>query len=176
LKPPHEHGHDTHEHSHGGVHNADGDRGTGGHAHLHGVVDATIASSERGIWVIKWSFVGLLITAVLQIVVFYFSNSVGLLADTIHNFADAGTAIPLGIAFFFGKMKPTKRFPFGYGRVEDLAGIAVVFIIFASAAVAAYESAQRLIHPQTVTHLGAVAAASIIGFIGNEGGPYSGSV
>ncbi len=65
-------------------------------------------------------------------------------------------------------MKPTKRFPFGYGRVEDLAGIAVVLTIFASAAVAAYESAQRLVHPETVTHLGAVAAASIIGFIGNE--------
>src|SRR6266704_5270907 len=108
------------------------------------------------------------ITAGLQIVVFYFSNSVGLLADIIHNFADAATAIPLGIAFFFGKMKPTERFPFGYGRVEDFAGIAVVFTIFASAAVVAYESAQRLIHSQVVTHLRAVAAASIIGFIGNE--------
>jgi len=141
---------------------------TAGAAHLHGVVDPTIASSDRGLWAIKWSFVGLFATAFLQIVVFYFSNSVGLLADTIHNFADAGTAIPLGIAFLFGKMKPTKRFPFGYGRVEDLAGMAVVFTILASAAVAAYESVQRLFHPETVTHLGAVAVASIIGFIGNE--------
>ncbi len=161
--------HDGHGHPRERAHTSDHYHGTSGPAHLHGVVDPTIASSDRGLWAIKWSFVGLFVTATLQIVVFYFSNSVGLLADTIHNFADAGTAIPLGIAFFFGKMKPTKRFPFGYGRVEDLAGIAVVLTIFASAAVAAYESAQRLVHPETVTHLGAVAVASIVGFIGNEG-------
>src|SRR6266567_8651857 len=143
-------GHDhPHPHDHGHSHAA-------GHAHLHGVVNPEVASSNRGLWAIKWSFVGLFITATLQIAVFYFSNSVGLLADTIHNFADAGTAIPLGIAFFFGKMTPTKCFPFGYGRVEDFAGIAVVLTIFASAAAAAYESAQRLIHPATVTHLRAV--------------------
>ncbi len=156
-------GHDhPHPHDHGHSHAA-------GHAHLHGVVNPEVASSNRGLWAIKWSFVGLFITATLQIAVFYFSNSVGLLADTIHNFADAGTAIPLGIAFLFARMKPSSRFPYGYGRVEDLAGVAVVLTIFASAAVAAYESLFRLIHPQTVTHLWAVAVASIVGFLGNEG-------
>lgn len=146
-----------------------GHRQEGSHGHAHGVVDATIASSERGLWAIKWSFVGLLITALLQIAVVFVSGSIGLLADTIHNFGDAATAIPLGIAFLFARLKPTKRFPFGYGRVEDLAGMLVVLTIFASAAVAGYESTQRLIHPQTVSHLWAVAVAAVVGFLGNEG-------
>ena len=178
------HHHDDHEHEHEhhspkqSTHGHDGHEdkartgdthGGKAHGHSHGVVDASIASSDQGIWAIKWSFVGLFVTATLQIIVFYFSRSVGLLADTIHNFGDAATAIPLGIAFAFAKLKPTKRFPFGYGRVEDLAGIMVVLTIFASAAVAAYESIRRLQHPQQVTHLGAVIAASIIGFLGNEG-------
>src|SRR6266568_9549673 len=153
----HEHGADGHGHSHA---HGDGHSHSGGHTHLHGVVDPEIVASNRGLWAVKWSFAGLFITAVLQIVVFYVSNSIGLLADTIHNFADAGTAIPLGIAFLFTRMKPSSRFPYGYGRVEELAGVAVVLTIFASAAVAAYESLFRLIHPQTVTHLWAVAVAS----------------
>src|SRR6266496_2512 len=172
----HEH-HDEERRDHGSKHGGHGhphphehtDDHAAGHSHLHGVVDAEIAASNRGLWATKWSFVGLFITAVLQIVIVYLSNSIGLLADTIHNFADAATAIPLGIAFLFTRMKPTSRFPYGYGRVEDLAGMAVVLTIFASAAVAAYESVYRLIHPEPVTHLGAVAAASIIGFLGNEG-------
>src|ERR1700675_2552736 len=154
----HEHGRDT-DHRHD-------DRS---HGHTHGVVDATVASSERGLWAIKWSFVGLLITALLQMFVVFVSGSIGLLADTIHNFGDAATAIPLGIAFLFARLKPTKRFPFGYGRVEDLAGMLVVLTIFASAAVAGYESTQRLIHPQKVSHLWAVAVAAVVGFLGNEG-------
>ncbi len=101
--------------------------------------------------------------------VVFVSGSIGLLADTIHNFGDAATAIPLGIAFLFARLKPTKRFPFGYGRVEDLAGMLVVLTIFASAVVAGYESIQRLIHPQTVSHLWAVAIAAVVGFLGNEG-------
>lgn len=162
---PHPH---DHEHHHKDAHGPGHDHGSG-HAHLHGVVSPEVASSNRGLWAIKWSFVVLFVTAVLQIIVFYFSNSVGLLADTIHNFADAGTAIPLGIAFLFTRLKPTARFSYGYGRVEDLAGMAVVLTISASAVVAAYESIYRLIHPEAVGHLGAVAAASIIGFLGNEG-------
>lgn len=139
-----------------------------GHSHSHGVVDPSIATSDRGIWALKWSFVGLMVTAALQVVVVIYSGSVALLADTIHNFADAATAIPLAIAFVFARRKPSVRFGFGYGRVEDLAGVTIVLVILASAVVAGYESIQRLIHPQDVSHLWAVAVASIIGFIGNE--------
>ncbi len=159
----HEHASKTHGHSGQGHPHADSS-----HGHTHGYVDASIASSERGIWAIKWSFVGLFATAVLQIIVFYFSRSVGLLADTIHNFGDAATAIPLGIAFLFSRLKPTKRFPFGYGRVEDLAGIAVVLTILISAVIAGYEAVQRILHPQPVGYLWAVVVAFIIGFLGNE--------
>src|SRR5262245_66163961 len=98
-------------------------------------------------WAIKWSFAGLAVTAALQLIVVLISGSVALLADTIHNFADAATAIPLAVAFWFGRKRPTARFSFGYGRVEDLAGVAIVLTILASAIVAGYESIQRLLHP-----------------------------
>src|SRR5215210_592740 len=107
--------------------------GHGEHGHTHGAVDPTIATSERGIWALKWSFVGLMVTALLQVVVVVFSGSVALLADTIHNFADAATAIPLGIAFWFARKPPNVRFGFGYGRVEDLAGVIIVLMILSSA-------------------------------------------
>src|SRR5882724_4875636 len=137
--------------------------------HSHGGIDPSIASSDRGLWAVKWSFVVLFAAATIQLAIVLLSNSVSLLADTIHNFGDAGTAIPLAVAFVFSKKKPTGRFTYGYGRVEDFAGILVVLIILASAVVAAYEAIHRLMHPQAVTHLGAVVAASIIGFLGNEG-------
>lgn len=139
-----------------------------GHGHTHGVVDPSIVTSERGIWAIKWSFVGLMITALLQVAVVILSSSVALLADTIHNFGDASTAIPLWIAFRFARLKPNRRFPYGYARVEDLAGAAIVLTILFSAIVAGYEAIDRLIHPRQVEYLWAVAAASIVGFIGNE--------
>lgn len=139
-----------------------------GHGHSHGRIDPSIATSERGIWAVKWSFIILFIAASIQLTIVFLSNSVGLLADTIHNFADAGTAIPLGLAFFLAKRKANKRFSYGYGRFEDFAGVVVVLIILASAAVAAYESIRRLITPQPVTHLWAIAAASVVGFLGNE--------
>ena len=139
-----------------------------GYDHAHGVVDPTITTTQRGIWAIKWSFVGLLATALLQVVVVVLSGSVALLADAIHNFGDAATAIPLWIAFLLARLKPSKRFSFGYGRVEDLAGVAIVLIILVSAIVAGYESVNRLLHPQAVAYLGAVIAASVIGFLGNE--------
>jgi cation diffusion facilitator family transporter len=138
------------------------------HGHVHGVVDPSIATSERGLWAIKWSFVGLLGTAALQLVVVFISGSVALLADTIHNFGDAATAIPLAIAFWFARKKASERFTFGYGRVEDLAGLAIVLTILASAIVAGYESVARLLRPQDISHLWAVTAASIVGFVGNE--------
>src|SRR5207248_10618641 len=106
--------------------------------------------------------------ALLQIVVVLLSHSVGLLADTIHNFGDATTAIPLWIAFILSRWKPNEKFTYGYGRVEDLAGMAIVLTILASAVVAGYETAQRFFHPQPVDYLWAVMAASVIGFLGNE--------
>ncbi|HXM36866.1 MAG TPA: cation diffusion facilitator family transporter [Pyrinomonadaceae bacterium] len=159
----HDHGEKQHGHSdghgHGGV----------AHGHTHGTIDPSIIATQRGLWAIKWSFIGLFVTTVIQVVVVYYSGSVALLADTIHNLGDACTAIPLGIAFVLGRRKPSKRFTYGYGRVEDLAGVAVVLTILASAVVAGYESVMRFFHPQPVRYLGALAAASIIGFLGNEG-------
>jgi cation diffusion facilitator family transporter len=168
--PPHDdpHGHETSAgHAHGTAGHAH--EGHGRHGHTHGVVDASIATSERGLWALKWSFVSLMTATVLQVAVVLLSHSVALLADTIHNFGDAATAIPLGIAFMFARLKPNRKFPYGYGRVEDLAGQFVVFTILVSAVVAGYESIRRLLHPQPVSHLWAVAAASVIGFLGNEG-------
>lgn len=144
------------------------DHGEGGHGHTHGVIDPTIATTTRGIWAIKWSFVVLAITAGLQLVIVFLSGSVALLADTIHNVGDAVTAIPLWIAFVLARRKPSKTFTYGLGRVEDLAGIIIVLIILFSAVVAGYEAISRLINPQPITYLGWVAVAGLIGFLGNE--------
>jgi cation diffusion facilitator family transporter len=140
----------------------------GGHGHTHGVIDPSIASSERGVWAIKWSFVVLAITAALQLVVVFASGSVALLADTIHNIGDATTAIPLWVAFVLARRKPSKTFTYGLGRVEDLAGILIVLIILFSAIVAGYQAIWRLLHPEPVQQLGWLAAAGIVGFLGNE--------
>ena len=91
-----------------------------------------------------------------------------LFADAIHNAADAATAIPLWIAFILARRHPSHRFTYGYGRVEDVAGVMIVLIIFLSAVVAGYESINRLLRPQPVEHLWAVATAALIGFAGNE--------
>lgn len=160
------HDHDHGGHSHGSHGHSHGD--AGGHGHTHGVVDPSIATSERGIWAIKWSFAILAITAILQLIVVFASGSVALLADTIHNVGDATTAIPLWIAFVLVRRPPTAGFNYGLGRVEDLAGMVIVLIILFSAVVAGYEAVSRLIHPQPVTQLGWVTAAGIIGFLGNE--------
>ncbi|HYU79529.1 MAG TPA: cation diffusion facilitator family transporter, partial [Vicinamibacterales bacterium] len=141
---------------------------SGTHGHTHGVIDPTIATTARGIWAIKWSFVILAVTAVLQIGVVFLSGSVALLADTIHNLGDAVTAIPLWIAFQLVRRKPSARFTYGLGKAEDLAGAAIVAIILFSAIVALYESIDRLMHPQTIALLWAVAVAGVVGFIGNE--------
>ena len=166
---PHEHAYLTRSrrarHHHGS--HGHGKHGHG-HSHTHGVIDASISTSDRGIWAIKWSFIGLFITALFQIVVVYLSKSVVILADTIHNFGDAATAIPLWVAFALARWKPSKRFTYGYGRVEALAGVAIVLTITFSAVVAGYETIRRFLHPQPVGYLWAVMVASIIGFIGNE--------
>jgi cation diffusion facilitator family transporter len=138
------------------------------HEHIHGAIDPTLLSSKRGIWAVKWSFAALMVTAVLQVIIVYFTGSVALWADTIHNFGDALTAIPLWIAFRLAQLKPSKSFSYGYGKVEDLAGMMVVLLILVSAIVAGYESIQRILHPQPVRFVGAIAAAAIVGFLGNE--------
>lgn len=138
------------------------------HDHSHGVVDPIILSSERGIWAVKWSLLGLLVTGAIQVVVVVLSGSVALLADTVHNFGDALTAIPLWIAFRLGRREPTRRFTYGLGRVEDLAGLAIVLTILGSAAFAAYESIDRFFNPRDIKNLWVVAVAAVVGFAGNE--------
>ncbi len=158
------HSHEDHADSHDDAHHHGH-----GHGHSHGFINPSILGHERGLWAVKWSFVVLMLTAVFQLFVVIASNSVALLGDTIHNFGDAGTAIPLGIAFLAARLKPSKRFTYGYGRVEDLAGVAVVLIILFSAVFAGYEAIRRFIHPVSIHCLPAVAVASVIGFLANEG-------
>jgi cation diffusion facilitator family transporter len=140
----------------------------GEHGHAHGAVDPSIASSERGIWAVKWSFAALFLTALVQLAVVALSGSVALLSDTIHNIGDALTAVPLWLAFALSRLGASRRFTFGYGRVEDLAGVIVVLIILFSAVVAGYQAIDRLIQPQPVGLLWAVAVAGAVGFLGNE--------
>jgi cation diffusion facilitator family transporter len=181
-----EHGHSEHvnghHHPHEGGSRADGKGGKGStdfkdwighlvrpHSHDHAdSLDDALMVSKAGTRALAISFTGLLVSAVLQLVVFIVSGSVGLLADTIHNFADAFTALPIGLAFVVARRRPTKRYTYGFGRAEDLAGLAVIFVIAASAVIAAWEAIDRFVHPHHVTNLGWVAAAGVIGFLGNE--------
>ena len=150
-------------------HNEEGhDKHRRDHEHTHGAVDPTLLTTQRGIWAIKWSFAGLFAAALFQAIIVGFSGSVALLADTIHNLGDASTAIPLWIAFVLARRKPSKRFTYGLGRVEDLAGVVIVLMILLSAALACYESINRIFHPQRVEYIWAVIVASVVGFIGNE--------
>ena len=156
---PHDHAADD-RHDHG----AHDHRG-----HSHGVIDPSIATSERGLWATKWSGIVLIAIAFLELGVYAASRSAAVLADLIHNFGDAATVIPLWIAFALARRAPRAGFSFGYGRVEDLAGIVIVVVLFVNAVLAGYESLDRLFHPQPISHLGAVAAIAIVGFLGNEG-------
>ena len=128
-----------------------------GHGHSHGLVDRSILRSRAGIRAVALSLAILGIAAGAQLAIFALSGSVALLADLIHNFGDALTAVPLGIAFFLRSV-----------RGEKLAGLAVVLAIFVSACVALYETIMRFVHPQQLTHLWVLAAAGVIGFVGNE--------
>jgi divalent metal cation (Fe/Co/Zn/Cd) transporter len=141
-----------HDHPHGRGHTHDD-----GHGHSHGLVDRSIVRSREGVRAVSISLTVLGIAAGAQVAIFLLSGSVALLADLIHNFGDALTAIPLGIAFLMRSF-----------RGEKLAGFAVVGAIFVSACVALYETTQRFIHPQQLSHLWALAAAGVIGFVGNE--------
>jgi cation diffusion facilitator family transporter len=151
VDPRHSHEHD---HDHAYDHHHEHSRA---HGHSHGLVDRSIVRSREGVKAVGFSLAILGLTAVAQLAIFLFSNSVALLADLIHNFGDALTAVPLGIAFFFRSF-----------RGEKLAGLAVVLAIFVSACVALYETIQRFLHPEDLTHLWVVAAAGVIGFAGNE--------
>lgn len=140
------------------------------HSHSHGAptVDPVMESSAEGLRTLVLSLGGLAVTAIVQLVIALASGSAGLLADTIHNGADALTALPLGLAFLVGRRPPTRRYPYGYGRAEDLAGVLIVVIIFASALLAAFESILRLIHQTPLQHVWWVAGAALVGCFGNE--------
>lgn len=186
----HDHDHDEHDHKaethahhddHDHDHDHDHEHSSGalgwlkdaipffhGHSHAEANVDRAMESSDRGIWALKVSLAGLGITALFQIIIVFISGSVALLADTIHNFSDAFTAVPLWVAFVLGRRAASRRYTYGYGRAEDIAGVIIVIMIFASAVVSAYESYTRLVNPQPLLNVGWVIAAAIIGFIGNE--------
>lgn len=187
---PHDHGpdadhrHGEHEHDHGGDALAGGDGhghehrtgrlasivgGLVGHSHDPGdSIDDALAGDRRGIRAVKLSLVGLGVTAALQLGVVAISGSVALLADTVHNFSDALTAVPLWIAFALGSRAANRTYTFGYRRAEDLAGLFVLAMILFSAVFAAWESVNRLVDPRPITNIPAVALAGVVGFLGNE--------
>ncbi len=131
-------------------------------------LDEALEGSREGIRALKISLAVLAATAMGQAVVVAASGSVALLGDTLHNFADALTAVPLWVAFTLTRRPANRRYTYGYGRAEDLAGIAIVLTIAASAIVAAYEAIRRLLHPESVHNLAWVALAAVLGFVGNE--------
>jgi cation diffusion facilitator family transporter len=139
------------------------------HPHEHfGALQATIAATRQGVRATWISLLALGATAFLQLAIVAVSGSVALLADTIHNFTDALTAIPLLIAFRVGRRPPSRRYPYGLHRAEDLAGVAIVLTILASAVFAGAEAIDRLVHPQVPERIGLVLLAGIVGFVGNE--------
>lgn len=169
------HDHDEHEHEYGH-----------GHAHPAGIkgflyglfvphthdaadsIDDALEASTRGVRALKVSLFLLLGTTIVQFVVALFSGSVALLADTVHNFSDSLTAVPLWVAFILGRRAATRRYTYGYGRAEDLAGLFIIAVVAASAVVAAWQSIERFFNPRPLDDLWWVAVAGVIGFIGNE--------
>src|SRR6266571_6707303 len=179
MSDPHSHSGGHHHHDAGHRHEHGHGPGSGLAARLRHVrrphshepadqVDAVMEASAEGMRTLWITLAILGMTAVIQAGVSVLSGSVALLGDTLHNAADALTAVPLGVAFVIGRRPPTRRYTYGYGRAEDLAGIAIVLAIAASSALAAYEAITRLMHPRHVTDLMAVAAAALVGFAGNE--------
>lgn len=138
------------------------------HSHSHVTVDPGILSTKRGVWALKVSLVALGVTAVFQVIIVAISCSAGLLADTIHNFADAFTSLPLWVAFYLSRRPANRHFTYGYGRSEDVAGIIIVMIILSSALLAGYESYRKLISGDVPQNLNWVIVAGVIGFLGNE--------
>ncbi|GIG87888.1 cation diffusion facilitator family transporter [Plantactinospora endophytica] len=170
----HDHGHEEHGH----VHDHQQGHGSWWHKLRHVLVphshdsqakvDPALESSREGLRALWISLVGLGITAAAQAVIVVYSGSVALLGDTLHNVADALTAVPLGIAFLLGRRAATRAYTYGFGRAEDLAGIVIVVVIAGSAVAAGWTAVTRLLNPVEVTHLPWVFAAGIVGFAGNE--------
>ena len=179
---------DDHNHAHDNGHPHDHDHDHDGHSHKHHTgfkgwlfelfvphthdsadsIDDALESSVKGVRALKISLFLLLGTTILQFLVVLISGSVALLADTIHNFSDALTAVPLWIAFILGRRAANRRYTYGYGRAEDLAGLFIVAVVALSAVVAAWQSIDRLFNPQPLQNLWWVLAAGVIGFAGNE--------
>lgn len=175
----HDHDHDDHDHDQHPHHHDE-------HSHHHGIrgfltelfvphthdsadaVDDALESSAAGVRALKISMFVLLGTTTVQFAIVLISGSVALFADTVHNFSDALTAVPLWIAFVLARQAPTRRYTFGYGRAEDLAGLFIVLVVAASAVVAAAQSIARLAHPMPLHNLWWVVAAGVVGFAGNE--------
>ncbi|MGN9793728.1 cation diffusion facilitator family transporter [Streptomyces sp. NPDC054847] len=180
IRHTHPNGHHHHggDHEHHGGHDHGPVRGGARHRLAHLLrphshesgdkVDAAMETSRDGMRTLWISLVVLGATTVVQAVIVALSGSVALLGDTVHNAADALTAVPLGIAFMLGRRAANRRFTYGYGRAEDLAGIVIVAAIAASAVVAAWMAVDRLLNPRDITHLWAVSAAALVGFAGNE--------
>ncbi|MBX7450785.1 cation diffusion facilitator family transporter [Mycolicibacterium sp. 3033] len=165
----HDHHHDHHEHEHGGTFGSALREIFAPHSHDAGdSIDTALESSTAGIRAVKISLLILGATALIQIGIVAVSGSVALFADTIHNFSDALTAIPLWIAFALGAKAATRRYTYGFGRAEDLAGLFVVAMIALSAVLAGIESVRRLFDPVSIDHVGWVAVAGLVGFLGNE--------
>jgi cation diffusion facilitator family transporter len=166
-----------HNHEHEHDHDHDHEAGLKGwllgllrpheHGHYAAALDPAM-SNARGIWAVKVSLIALMATALFQVIIVAISGSVALLADTIHNFSDALTAIPLWIAFTLARRPRNDRYTYGYGRAEDLAGVLIVVMIFLTAIEVFRQSIDRIANPQPIDNLGWVAAAAIIGFLGNE--------
>lgn len=138
------------------------------HHHHGGSLDDRLETSGQGIRALWLSLALLFLTAAVQLGIALSSGSVGLLADTIHNFSDALTALPLWLAFVVGRRPANRRYTYGYGRAEDLAGLAVVLVIAVSAVLVLWESYQRIAQPRLIHQVGWVAAAAVVGFVGNE--------
>lgn len=152
----HSHGVLVHSHPHAGPHVHGSAAEKQGHGHSHGLIDPSIKRSRAGLRAVLVSLAILGLTALGQLAIFTATGSIALLADLVHNFGDAATAIPVGAAFLLRS-----------ARAERMAGLLVVAAIFFSACVAAYEAIGRLIHPEQVHHLGALVAAGLVGWLGN---------
>jgi cation diffusion facilitator family transporter len=141
-------------------------------SHVHGGIvpasDPILDANRQASRAVLLSFAGLCATSALQAAAAWYSGSVALMADTLHNMGDAATAVPLWIAFRYARRRPDGRFTYGYGRMEDLAGVLVVLVILASAIAAGVESVRRFASPAKVEHLWAASIAAAAGFIGNE--------
>lgn len=177
----HGHGHD-HHHEHQHEHDHDHDHSDSlwgliagilhlpGHTHSHErpTHSDPLYNNELGIRTVKWALLILGITTVLQIIIYVASGSVALLADTVHNFGDALNSVPLWIAFVLARRAANKRYTYGYGRAEDIAGLLIVVSIAFSASYILWESIRKFFNPEPLTNMGWVAAAALIGFAGNE--------